>query len=113
VLAAIVLTIVGLLRLRRPIRLVRAKAAAFDDMPIARALAATSDRVARTSDNLAGAGVLWERLAAALASVETSFAAARATAAACAEPYRRAGADLSLLWSLFAPRSNGRRTPGS
>ncbi len=76
-------------------------------------MAATSERVARTSDKLAGAGVLWERVAAALASVEASFAAARATVAACAEPYRRAGADLSRLRLLFAPRSNGRRTPGS
>jgi hypothetical protein len=101
------------MRLRLPLRLVQAKAAAFDDMPIARAIDATSRRVEASASRFAEIGVLLDRLLAALASVQAALATARATFAACAAPYRRAAADLSSLRSLFARRSNGRRTPES
>lgn len=113
VLAALVVALVGVMRLRLPLRLVQAKAAAFDDMPIARAIDATSRRVEASAGRFAEIGVLWDRLLAALASVQAALATARATFAACAAPYRRAAADLSSLRSLFARRSNGRRTPES
>jgi hypothetical protein len=113
VLAALVAALVGVMRLRAPLRLVRAKAAAFDDMPIARAIDATSRRVEASADRFAEIGILLDRVLAALASVQAALATARATSAACAAPFRRAGADLSSLRSLFARRSNGRRTPES
>ena len=113
VLAAIVTALVGVMRVLAPLRLVRAKAAAFEDMPIARAIDATSRRVEASADRLAEIGVLWERVLAALASVQAGLAQARATSVACAAPYRRAAGDLSSLRSLFGRRSNGRKTPES
>jgi hypothetical protein len=113
VVAAIVAALVGIMRLRVPLRIVREKAAAFDDMPIVRAIDATSRRVEATAERFAEIGLLSERLLAALASVESALSTARATAVACAAPYRRAAADLSSLRSLFGRRSNGRQTPES
>jgi len=87
------------------------KADAIAELPLWRALDATSARVAATSARLAGASAVTDRAAAALALVQQSLANLRATFGAALAPFGLAIADARAIGMAFGSRSSRRRTP--
>jgi hypothetical protein len=112
--ASLVVAAIGVLRAIAASRAFQQKAGAFAELPVLRAIAATSARLEASRARLDEAASLVDRVSAALESIRGSYTGARSTFVASAEPYRRAGADLNQIGALvFGLWSNVGRSPES